>query len=228
MSKITWDETGKRFYHTGVSKTVLYPIGNDGTYPKGYGWTGVTGIDENPEGAEPNEIYADNILYAIMRSAEKYGVNISAYNYPDEFLPCDGVQEVAPGMYVRQQERQAFGLCWRTEIGNDVGSYTDDGYILHVAYGLTVSPSDQTHDTINENPDAAEFSWDADGMPVKITGHKPTYTLEFDSRTLSSAAMTAVENVLYGTDADGTAGTAGTDARLPLPDELLDIVQKAG
>lgn len=218
MSRIKWDETGKRFYHTGVSNVVLYPITANGTYPKGYGWTGVTGIDENPEGAEPNELYADNILYAILRSAEKYGVTISAYNYPDEFLPCDGVAEVMPGMFVRQQTRQAFGLAWRTEIGNDVGSYTDDGYIIHVAYGLTVSPSDQSHETINENPDAAEFSWDADGMPVSMTGFKPIYKMEFDSRTLPAAKMTKLKDVLYGTDTTGSA--EGTDASLPLPDDL--------
>lgn len=218
MSRIKWDETGNRFYHTGVSNVVLYPISTNGTYPNGYGWTGVTGIDENPEGAEPNELYADNILYAIMRSAEKYGVTISAYNYPDEFLPCDGVAEVMPGMFVRQQERQAFGLAWRTEIGNDVGSYTDDGYIIHVAYGLTVSPSDQTHETINENPDAAEFSWDADGMAVSMTGFKPIYKMEFDSRTLPAAKMTKLKDILYGTD--GTGSAEGTDASLPLPDDL--------
>lgn len=218
MSRIKWDETGKRFYHTGVSNVVLYPITANGTYPKGYGWTGVTGIDENPEGAEPNELYADNILYAILRSAEKYGVTISAYNYPDEFLPCDGVAEVMPGMFVRQQTRQAFGLAWRTEIGNDVGSYTDDGYIIHVAYGLTVSPSDQSHETINENPDAAEFSWDADGMPVSMTGFKPIYKMEFDSRTLPEAKMTKLKDVLYGTDATGSV--EATEASLPLPDDL--------
>ena len=218
MSRIKWDETGKRFYHTGVSNVVLYPIAANGTYPKGYGWTGITGIDENPEGAEPNELYADNILYAIMRSAEKYGVTISAYNYPDEFLPCDGVTEVMPGMFVRQQERQAFGLVWRTEIGNDVGSYTDDGYIIHIAYGLTVSPSDQSHETINENPDAAEFSWDADGMAVSMTGFKPIYKMEFDSRTLPAAKMTKLKDILYGTD--GTGNDEGTDASLPLPDDL--------
>lgn len=223
--KLKWDETGKRFYHTGVSHTVVYPIADDGTYPKGTAWTGVTGIDENPDGAEANELYADNIKYAIMRSAETYGVTISAYNYPDEFLPCDGVATIAPGMFIRQQTRQAFGLVWRTEIGNDIGSYQDDGYIIHCAYGLTVSPSDTNHETINDNPDADEFSWEAEGMPVPMKGYKPVYKIEFDSRTLSAAALTALEDVLYGTDGENNA--PGTDARLPLPDDLKDIIESA-
>lgn len=209
---LTWDAPADRKYEYGVSKGVLYPIQSDGTYSVGVPWNGLTNVTDSPSGADNTKFYADNIEYAALRSVEEYGCNIEAYTYPDEFAACDGSASPLPGMELRQQTRKKFGLCWRTEIGNAVNDKL--GYIIHVAYGLTVSPSEDGHDTVNDNPDISQLSWDAEGTPVNVTGYKPTCKLEFDSTKLSEARMTALEAILYG---DGTT----QNASLPLPDSLI-------
>lgn len=219
---LTWDGSGTRFYENGVSKGVLYMQDSSGAYPKGVAWNGLTGVDSNPDGAELTELWADNMKYAAFRSAEKYGGTIKAYTYPDEFSEADGY--VSPstlgGMRIGQQKRKPFGVCYRTEESNDLGV---EGYVLHLVYGCTVSPSDQGFATINDNPDAVEFSWDFDSTPVTVTtavaNAKPTSYVELRSIELGSTKMTAIETVLYG--------SSSADARLPLPDEVASILAAA-
>lgn len=228
--KLKWDETGKRFYQTGVSHGVLYPMDSSGAYPLGVSWNGLTKIDENPDGAEEQVLWADNIKYAAFRTPENHKGNISAYTHPDEWYACDGQKSASglDGMTFGQQRRNPFGLCYRTEIGNDTAMDTDDGYILHIVYNATVSPSSKSHNTKNENPDAEEMSWDYSSTPVPvedIDGIEQTSTIELNSLKLGDTKMTAIEAVLYGTD--GSGGAEGTVPRLPLPAEIYDIISKA-
>lgn len=224
-ARLTWDGTGERFYHTGVKNGVLYPQNSSGAYPKGVAWNGLTGVDSSPEGAEVTDLWADNMKYASFRSAENYGGTIKAYTFPDEFYACDGYGSPTglDGMHIGQQKRVAFGFCYRTEVGSDTTSESDDGYVLHLVYGATVSPSEQSHETINDNPDAMEFSWDFTTTPVTmataLANSKPTSYIELESLKLGSTKMTAIENVLYG--------SSSADARLPLPDEVASILTAA-
>lgn len=217
MSVLTWDGTGERYYEMGVSKTVLFPYNStSNAYETGVAWNGVTNITDSPEGADANDLYADNIKYASIRSAEKVNGSIEAYTYPDEWLPCDGISTPVNGVYFRQQARKAFGLCWRTEIGNDVSE--DAGYKLHFIYGATASPSDQSHDTINDSPDATTFSWDYETTPVQVTGYKPLAKVEIDSRTVDATKLKALEDIIYG--------TADKESKLPLPGEILTTLSE--
>ena len=227
MSKIVWDESGKRYWETGVKNGVLYPQKADGTYDKGVAWNGLISISENPDGAEPNELWADNIKYAVLRSAETLGLTIEAYTYPDEFEPCDGLAIVngADGLLVGQQKRQSFGLCDRTEIGNDTSSTAQD-YKLHLVYGCSAKPSDRDYETINDNPDAITFSWDVDTLPTNITGMDPVAELVIDSRKADATYLAALEGYLYGKDADNTVSpaVAATEPTLPTPDQVIKIL----
>lgn len=219
--KLTWDETGERWFQNGVSRGVLYPMDANGAYPAGVAWNGLRGVDENPDGGDVTDLWADNIKYASFRNPENYGGNIKAYTYPDEWLPCDG-QKIVDGIVYQGQKRQPFGMCYRTEIGNDAGA---EEYVLHLVYNSTVSPTSKSHATKSENPDAEEMSWDFKSTPVNVTGVTgvtTTSVVELDSRQLSDAKMAAIEAVLYG-----TAGQGGADARLPLPGEVASIIAAA-
>ena len=225
--ELVWDQPGERFYESGVSHGVLYPMDNTGAYPAGVAWNGLTGVDENPDGAEEQVLWADNIKYASFRTPENHKGNIKAYTYPDEWKACDGQKTAGAltGMTFGQQRRQPFGLCYRSEIGNDTAMDSDDGYILHIVYNATVSPSSKSRATQNENPDAVEFSWDFSSTPVSVTdveGVTQTCTVELNSLKLGTAKMNAIKAVLYGTNGEGNA--AGTTARLPLPDEIYSII----
>lgn len=212
---ITWDEAANRLYEYGVSKGVLYPMDDYGTYEEGEAWNGLINITDSPEGADITKLWADGIQYAGIRGAEEYHNSIEAYTYPESFAACDGSATPIEGMHVGQQPRKKFGLCWRTEVGN---ANTDTlGYKLHVAYGLSASPSEKSHDTVNDSPDAQTFSWDAEGTPVPMTGYKPTAKLEFDSVKLGTAKMAALEKLLYG--------STEAAAKLPTPAELLAALQ---
>lgn len=217
-SKLTWDQTGERWFQTGVSKGVLYPMTASGTYPLGVAWNGLTKVDENPDGAEEQVLWADNIKYATFRTPENHKGNISAYTHPDEWYACDGQKgiETLPGITFGQQKRQPFGLCYRTEESNDANA---EEYILHIVYNSTVSPSSKSHNTQNENPDAEEMSWDYSSTPVPVegvSGVEQTATIELSSRQLGTTKMTAIENVLYG--------STTADARLPLPAEIATLL----
>lgn len=232
MALLTWDGTGEKFYHNGVSHGVLYVQKSDGTYDTGVAWNGLTGVDESPDGGEANDLWADNIKYASLRSVENFKGSISAYHYPDDFNKCDGKIVTDDGVVIGQQKRQSFGFSYRTEIGNDTATGGDDGYIIHVIWNATVNPSDRSYETINDSPDAVEFSWDFECLPVAFTSGTGTdaingftSSMELNSLKLGSAKMAAAEALLYGTNANG--GTAATDASLPTPTALLAAIAAA-
>lgn len=220
MAKLEWDKTGERLYETGTDRGVLY-VASNGTYPTGVAWNGLTGVDENPSGAEANAQYADNIKYLELRSAEDFGATVTAYTYPDEFEQCDGSAEPATGMYIGQQARKMFGMSYRTKIGNDVDG-DEHGYYIHLIYGATASPSQRSYKTINDSPEPIEFSWEVTTTPVNITGYKPVAHVRINSTKADATKLAALEAVLYGTD--GSGGTEGTVARLPLPDEVKTLL----
>lgn len=223
MSRLVWDADSKRLYETGVRQGVLYVKADNGTYPKGVAWNGLTAVTESPSGAESTPLYADDIKYLDLRSAEEFGATVEAYTYPDEFAECDGSAQLAEGVMIGQQTRKAFGLCYRTVIGNDVKG-EDYGYKLHLIYGATAAPSEKSYATINDSPEAITFSWELSTAPVNVAGFKPTASLTIDSTKVDAEKLQALEAILYGSDATGAAeGTTGTEARLPLPDEVASI-----
>lgn len=221
MAKLVWDQTGERIYETGVSKGVLYPMNNSGAYPNGVAWNGLTSVSESPEGADAEDIYADNIKYLSLIAAETFGATIEAYTYPDEFALMDGSVELATGVMIGQQPRKTFGLCYRTELGNDIQG-EGYGYKLHLIYGCKASPSEKSYETINDSPEAITFSWEISTTPVNVTGHKATASLVIDSTKVDPEHLAVLESVLYGTDAEGQA--EGTSARLPKPDDVATII----
>lgn len=216
--KLEWDKSGEHLFETGVDRGVLYPQAADGTYPKGVAWNGLTSVSESPSGADANALWADNIKYLNLYSAEEFGATIEAYTYPDEFAELDGSAEVAPGAMIGQQNRKAFGLCYRTVLGNDIQG-NDYGYKIHIIYGAQASPSEKSYETINDSPDAITFSWELNTTPVPVTGHKPTASIVIDSTKCDATKLTALEEILYG-----TSGQSGTDARLPLPAEVISTL----
>lgn len=220
MTAIEWDAAGKRFYENGTDRGVLYPMTSNGSYDKGVAWNGLTAVTESPEGAEPTDLYADNIKYATMRSAETFGCTIEAYTYPDEFSECDGSAQIAKGVFAGQQERKGFGFSYRTLIGNDTATSSDDGYKLHLVYGCTASPSEKSYATVNDSPDAITFSWEVKTTPVNVAGFKPTATLVIDSRYADPSKLSALEKILYG-DAD-------TEPNLPLPATVITTMGAVG
>lgn len=218
MSKLVWDQTGERLYETGVKMGVLYPQAAGGTYPKGVAWNGLTAVTESPSGAEATPIYADDIKYLNMMSAEEFGATVEAYMYPDEFAECDGSAEIAPGVTIGQQTRKAFGLCYRTTIGNDTEG-NEHGYKIHLIYGAMAAPSEKSYATINDSPEAITLSWELTTTPVSVAGFKPTASLTIDSTKVDKEKLAALEAILYGTESE--------EARLPLPDEVATLLKTA-
>ena len=216
FKKITWDQTGERLYETGVKKGVLYPQAEGGLYPVGTAWNGLTAVTESPSGAEATALYADDIKYLNLISAEEFGATIEAYTYPDEFAECDGSAEIAPGVTVGQQARKAFGMSYKTTFGNDVDG-NEHGYKLHLIYGALASPSEKAYATINDSPEAITFSWEVTTTPVAVKGFKPTASLTIDSTKTDKAKLAALEDILYGKDS--------VEARLPLPDEIAELMK---
>ena len=219
---LTWDKTGEHIYETGVDHGVLYPY--DETtgsgdaikhYAKGIAWNGLTSVQETPSGAEANPLYADNIKYLDLRSAEEFGATIEAYTYPDEFAILDGSAELASGVMIGQQTRGMFGFCYRTRIGNDTDGDAH-GYKLHLVYGATASPSERQYETVNDNPDAIQFSWEISTIPVAVANYRPTSIVTIDSTKANATDLATLEQILYG---DGTS-----QGRLPLPDEVKSIM----
>lgn len=214
MAKLVWDQSGQRFYETGVKMGVLYVQDSNGAYPKGVAWNGLTAVNEAPSGAEATPLYADDIKYLNLRSAEEFGATIEAYTYPEEFEACDGSAELAPGVKIGQQARNAFGLCYRTVVGNDIAG-NDFGYKLHIIYGATAAPSEKAYATINDSPEAITFSWEVSCTPVDVDGFKPTASLVIDSTKVEPEKLAALEAKLYGDES--------TEAMLPLPAEIAEM-----
>ena len=219
MAKLVWDKSGERLYETGVKQGVLYVQDTAGTYPKGVAWNGLTAVTESPSGAEATALYADDIKYVNLVSAEELGGTIEAYMYPDEFAECDGSVALTPGMYIGQQDRKTFGLCYRTTLGNDTDS-NNHGYKLHIIYGALAAPSEKAYATINDSPEAITFSWEFKTTPVNVTGHKPTASIVIDSTKVDAEKLAALEKILYGDDTED-------GPRLPLPDEVLSTLKTA-
>lgn len=221
MSKLKWDQDSERLYETGTSKGVLFPQKDDGTYNVGVAWNGLISVSESPSGAEETALYANNSKYASMRSAEEEEGSISAYTYPDEWAECDGSKELAPGFYIGQQNRRAFGLTWQTIVGNDV-QLDGYGYKLHIIYAATASPSEKEYTTVNDSPEAIEFSWDYKCTPIDpgIEGMtlKKSAVITIDSTKVDKEALAEIEDLLYG--------TADEDPKLPTPKEVFDILKK--
>jgi hypothetical protein len=217
MPRIIWDAIGEHYYETGVNQGVIYPQ-VAGAYPLGVAWNGLTSVSESPSGAEANPIYADNVKYLNLISAEEFGATIEAYTYPDEFGLCDGSAAIAAGVLAGQQTRKAFGLCYKTVLGND-SSLNDYGYKLHIIYGAMAAPSEKGYTTINDSPEAITFSWEISTTPVVIAGFKPSATVIIDSSKVDSTKLATLEDILYG--------TAGSDPRLPLPDEIVSVMTEA-
>lgn len=217
MSKMVWDQIGQKRYETGIEQCALYPQSAEGTYPKGFPWNGVTGVSESPSGAEPTAIYADNVKYLSLMSAEEFGATITAYTYPEEFEACDGSAEIADGVTVSQQDRTPFGLVYKTIIGNDI-KQNKYGYKLHIIYGGLAKPSGKDFKTVNDSPEAIEMSWEVSTTPVSVEGMKPTAKLTIDSTKADPEKLAALEAILYG--------SADTEPRLPFPDEIATLMKK--
>ena len=215
MSKIVWDQTGERLYETGVKRGVLYVQDSGGTYPKGVAWNGLTAVTESPSGAEATPLYADDIKYLNLISTEELGGTIEAYTYPDEFAECDGSASIATGVYIGQQPRKTFGMCYTTTVGNDVDSNAH-GYKLHLIYGALASPSEKAYSTINDSTEAITFSWEFSTTPVNVTGFKPTANIVIDSTKATPEKLAALEKILYG--------DTEVEPRLPLPDEVAQVM----
>lgn len=218
MSKIVWDKVGERFYETGVDRGVLYPMAN-GAYGAGVPWNGLSSVSENPSGADASPIYADNIKYLNLIATEEFGASIEAYMYPEEFAECDGSVAIATGVSISQQPRKAFGLSYRTVLGNDTDS-NDYGYKIHLIYNALAAPSSRDYQTINDSPEAMTFSWELTTTPVNVTGHKPTACVTIDSTKVDAEKLAALESILYGSESE--------EARLPLPDEIVELIGVAG
>lgn len=212
--KLAWDAIGEHNYETGTRRGVLYPAVG-AAYPKGVAWNGLSGVTEKPTGAEETKIFADDIKYLSMLSAEDLDLTIEAYTYPDEFALCDGSAEIAPGIRISQQARKSFGFCYTTIMGNDTDGDAH-GRKLHLIYGCKASPSERSYKSKSDSPEAVNFSWEVKTTPVTVTGYDPTACLTIDSTTVGEGVMDKLEAVLYG--------TGDTEARLPLPDEILSII----
>ena len=213
MAKIVWDKTGERIYETGVDRMVLYKYDKETkTFTDGVAWNGITAYSDSPSGAEPTALYADNIKYLNLMSAEEYSATLECYTYPDEFEECDGSKEIAPGVYIGQQNRSMFGLSYRTLLGDDV-SGTDRGYKLHLVYNCLASPSERSHQTVNDSPEAANPSFSISTTPAEVTNGKPTATIIIDSTKVDATKLASFEDILYG-------GGENTAAELPLPDTV--------
>ena len=221
MSKLTWHGTGEREIEAGVSEVALFPMGVSG-YETGVAWNGVTAINENPSGADVTDLYADNIKYASMRSAEKFGFTIEAFTYPDEWAECDGSKEVttASGVFLGQQGRKAFGLVYKSNIGDEAHPGMDKGYKLHIIYNSTASPSSRGYTTINDNPDAISFSWEANSTPVDVTGaYKATCEITIDSTKANATNLGTLLDTIYG--------TSNSSPTLPTPDSVISTMSAA-
>lgn len=226
---IEWDATSERLYETGVDRGVFYPRNKNGTYDNGEAWNGLTGVTESPSGAETTPIYADNIKYLSLVSLEELGGTIEAYMYPEGFALCDGSAEPVKGVVIGQQNRNSFGMSYRTIIGNDT-ELDNHGYKLHLLYGCQASPSEKAYQTVNDSPEAISFSWELTTTPVPVAGYKPTASLTIDSTKVDSAKLAALEEILYGkpavppTTEGGSDGVEAVAPRLPLPDEVISIL----
>lgn len=217
MPRLIWDAIGEKFYEMGTKMGVLYPMSDTGTYEEGVAWNGLTAVTESPSGAEETKLYADDIKYASLRSAEEFTYTIEAFTYPPEWEPCDGSASVATGVSISQQKRKGFGFSWVTTVGNDISD--DAGQKIHVAWNSTAAPSEKSYASINDSPDAITFSWECTTSPVNVTGHRPTSHMEINCAKLKEKTIKAVQDKLWGSESK--------NATLPSPDELIQLITQS-
>lgn len=217
MPKLVWDKTGERIYETGCDQGVLFVYDTEANkYGTGVAWNGLTKVNESPSGAESNPQYADNTKYLDLYSAEEFGATIEAFTYPPEFEECDGSAELATGVTIGMQNRKMFGFSYRTLIGNDTKG-TEHGYKIHLVYGAKASPSEKSRDTVNDSPEAVNFSWEVTTTPVNVSGFKPTAHLIVNSTLVDPGKLKEFEAKLYGDDDSG-------EPTLLLPDEVKALI----
>lgn len=217
MPRLIWDAIGEKFYEMGTKMGVLYPMSDTGTYEDGVAWNGLTAVTESPSGAEETKLYADDIKYASLRSAEEFTYTIEAFTYPPEWEPCDGSASVSTGVSISQQKRKGFGFSWVTTVGNDISD--DAGQKIHVAWNSTAAPSEKSYASINDSPDAITFSWECTTSPVNVTGHRPTSHMEINCAKLKEKTIKAVQDKLWGSESK--------NATLPSPDELIQLITQS-
>ena len=215
MTKLVWDEIGKRLYELGVKRPVLYKPNTEGKYVDGVAWNGFTSVNQNPSGAESTPLFANDSKYLSLTSSEEFGATIEAYTYPKEFAECDGSAELIKGVRVGQQSRKLFGLSYVTTLGNDLLK-EEYGYVIHLVYGCMAAPSSRQYETINKDPEAMKLSWELTTTPVAVEGKRPTAHLEIVSTDLEKDKLKKLEDILYGTESEA--------ARMPLPDEIKSIL----
>jgi hypothetical protein len=213
--KLVWDQINEKQYETGVEQVALYVQDNKGAYPKGVAWNGCTAFNLSPSGAEPTPLYANNRKYLTLMSAEETGGTIEAFMYPDEFAECDGSKTIAPGVFVGQQTRKSFGLVAKTLVGNDTEN-NKFGYKIHLVYGAKASVSEKAYATVNDSPEVEPFSWEFTTTPVAIPGYEPTAYMCIDSTKVDAAKLAELEAIIYGSE--------DTEARLPLPEEVIELM----
>lgn len=219
--KLVWDKIGEKLWETGVDRTVLFPMNDQGGYAAGVAWSGITAINESPSGAEPTKIYADNIVYGVVMSPEEDALTIEAFTYPDEYAVCIGEATVGTGAVIKQQSHKHFGLAYRTMIGNDTAGI-EHGYKIHIFWDCVAGASEDSNSTINDSPEQKTFSWSVTTLPVSATGFQPTASMVLDSTKVPEAKLTQIENLLYGIAGEGQS--QGTDASLPTFDALKTIL----
>ena len=214
MARAKWDVDGTRKFHAGVSHGMVYPKADGEGTANGAAWNGLTGVTESPSGAEPTDLWADNMKYARLISGEDYSFTVEAYMYPEEFEACDGLAAPVKGIRIGQQKRKAFGFSWQTKVGTDDDA--DKGYIIHVVWNATAQPSEKSHETMNDSPDAETFSWECDTTPTQMTGYKPTAHMTINSTLIEAAKLKLLEDKIYGTE--------NSESTLPTPDEVIKLL----
>ena len=225
MSVLVWDAVGERFFETGVDHGVLYPHNSVGERMNGVAWNGLTAVTDRPSGGEANALWADNIKYCEMVSAQEHGITIEAFMFPNAFYPCMGMAKIGlGGAYVNMQQKTRFGFSWRTRVGNDTlnDKYS---YKLHVAYNCLAGPSERNHQTVNESPEAETMSWECTTLPIEVTheGYDPTSKLVINAKEMIDLGrevnLKAIEKLLYG--------SANTEPMLPDLDQLISLMNAA-
>ena len=216
MAKLVFDNAGDRLFETGVKNGVLFVMGDNGQYEKGVVWNGLTAVTEKPTGADPTNLYADDIKYVVLYGEEEFEATIEAYTYPAEFEACDGSAALAEGVSVGQQARKQFAFCYRTALGNDAKGQ-NFGYKIHIIYGCTAKPSEKAYSTINDSPEAVTFSWDVTTVPVPVNGMKPTASVVIDSTRVEAGKLKSLEDKLYGTETE--------ESTLVLPNDIKTLLQ---
>lgn len=209
MTRITWDDTGERVYHTGVDRGMLY----QGT--TAVPWFGLASVTDSPSGGDAEPVFLDGQKVLNIPGGVDLDATIEAYSSPIEFAPCAGRLELAAGLYATNQPKSTFGFSYRTLIGNDVLE-TDFGYQIHVIYGALAKISDFTHTTKTESSSLEKYTWSLTTTSVALLNKRPTSHFIFDNRKLSSGNIDLIEAILYGDDSN--------DPRMPTVGELREIL----